>query len=66
MDLRDLYEVQYPAPGAPDVAKRIALKEHLAIDHECGLDRRVERVATSLSRRGFACISGEPRSCPNP
>jgi 4,5-DOPA dioxygenase extradiol len=35
---RPLYEVQYPAPGAPKEAKRLALEHHLLTDHEWGLD----------------------------
>jgi 4,5-DOPA dioxygenase extradiol len=35
---KPLYEVQYPAPGAPEEAKRLALEHHLAVDHEWGLD----------------------------
>jgi 4,5-DOPA dioxygenase extradiol len=45
---RPLYEVQYPAPGAPEVAKRIALEEHLAIDHEWGLDHGAWSVLRHL------------------
>lgn len=45
---RLLYEVQYPAPGAPEVAKRIALEEHLAIDHEWGLDHGAWSVLRHL------------------
>lgn len=33
-----LYEVQYPAPGAADDAKRVAMRHHLKSDHEWGLD----------------------------
>ncbi len=33
-----LYEVQYPAPGAPEEAKRLALEHHLLSDHQWGLD----------------------------
>jgi len=35
---RPLYEVQYPAPGAPQEAKRLALEHHLKTDHQWGLD----------------------------
>lgn len=35
---RPLYEVQYPAPGAPEEAKRLAMKHHLQTDHQWGLD----------------------------
>src|SRR5271169_3284222 len=35
---RPLYEVQYPAPGAPEEAKRLAMEQHLLTDHEWGLD----------------------------
>lgn len=35
---RPLYEVQYPAPGAPEEAKRLAMEHHLKTDHAWGLD----------------------------
>ena len=35
---KPLYEVEYPAPGAPELAQRLAMEEHLAIDHQWGLD----------------------------
>lgn len=35
---KPLYQVQYPAPGAPEEAKRLAMERHLEIDHEWGLD----------------------------
>jgi 4,5-DOPA dioxygenase extradiol len=35
---RSLYEVKYPAPGAPAEAKRLAMEQHLKVDHEWGLD----------------------------
>lgn len=35
---RPLYEVQYPAPGSPEEAKRIAREAHLHTDEEWGLD----------------------------
>ncbi len=35
---RRLYEVKYPAPGAAVEAKRLALEQHLKVDHEWGLD----------------------------
>lgn len=35
---KSLYEVQYPAPGAPKEAKRLALEHHLLSDHQWGLD----------------------------
>jgi len=33
-----LYDVQYPAPGSPEEAKRLAMEQHLKVDHEWGLD----------------------------
>jgi len=35
---RKLYQVDYPAPGSPTEAKRLAVEEHLKLDHEWGLD----------------------------
>jgi 4,5-DOPA dioxygenase extradiol len=35
---KPLYEVEYPAPGAPETAKRLAMEQHLAVDHKWGLD----------------------------
>jgi 4,5-DOPA dioxygenase extradiol len=35
---RPLYDVKYPAPGAPAEAKRLAMEQHLRVDHEWGLD----------------------------
>ncbi len=35
---KPLYEVQYPAPGAPEEAKRLAFEHHIAPDHNWGLD----------------------------
>jgi 4,5-DOPA dioxygenase extradiol len=35
---KPLYEVQYPAPGAPAEAKRLAFEHHLAPDQKRGLD----------------------------
>jgi len=35
---RPLYEVKYPAPGAAAEAKRLAMAQHLKVDHEWGLD----------------------------
>jgi 4,5-DOPA dioxygenase extradiol len=32
------YGLQYPAPGAPEQAKRLALENHLTMDHRWGLD----------------------------
>jgi 4,5-DOPA dioxygenase extradiol len=33
-----LYDVQYPAPGAPIEAKRLAFEQRLLADHEWGFD----------------------------
>jgi len=35
---KPLYEVQYPAPGAPKEAKRLALEHHLISDRDWGFD----------------------------
>jgi 4,5-DOPA dioxygenase extradiol len=35
---RVLYGVKYPAPGAMAEAKRLAMEQHLKVDHEWGLD----------------------------
>jgi 4,5-DOPA dioxygenase extradiol len=35
---RPLYEVQYPAPGAPDEAKKVARDPEIVPDHQWGLD----------------------------
>jgi 4,5-DOPA dioxygenase extradiol len=35
---KSLYEVQYPAPGAPTEAKRLAFEQHLIADQEWGFD----------------------------
>jgi 4,5-DOPA dioxygenase extradiol len=35
---KSLYEVQYPAPGAPLEAKRLAFEQRLIADHEWGFD----------------------------
>lgn len=35
---RPLYDVNYPAPGATAEAKRLAMEQHLKVDHEWGLD----------------------------
>jgi len=43
-----LYEVEYPAPGAPDVAKRLAMERHLAVDHQWGLDHGAWSVLRHL------------------
>lgn len=45
---RALYEVKYPAPGAPEEAKRLAMEQHLAIDHEWGLDHGAWSVLRHL------------------
>jgi len=43
-----LYEVKYPAPGAPEEAKRLAMERHLQIDHEWGLDHGAWSVLRHL------------------
>jgi 4,5-DOPA dioxygenase extradiol len=45
---RPLYEVQYPAPGAPQEAKRLAMKHHLQTDHQWGLDHGAWSVLRHL------------------
>lgn len=35
---KPLYEVQYPAPGAPEEAKRLAFQNHFVADTKWGLD----------------------------
>jgi len=35
---RPLYDVKYPAPGASAEAKRVAMEQHLKVNHEWGLD----------------------------
>jgi 4,5-DOPA dioxygenase extradiol len=35
---KPLYEVQYPAPGAPELANRLASEHHLTTDQEWGYD----------------------------
>ena len=45
---RPLYEVQYPAPGAPEEAKRLAMQQHLRIDHQWGLDHGAWSVLRHL------------------
>jgi len=35
---KPLYQVQYPVPGAPEEAKRLAMEQHLSVDHQWGLD----------------------------
>jgi 4,5-DOPA dioxygenase extradiol len=45
---KPLYQVQYPAPGAPEEAKRLAMERHLQIDHEWGLDHGAWSVLRHL------------------
>ena len=45
---KTLYEVNYPAPGAPEEAKRLAMERHLQIDHEWGLDHGAWSVLRHL------------------
>lgn len=45
---RPLYEVQYPAPGAPNEARRLALEHHLLTDHQWGLDHGAWSVLRHL------------------
>lgn len=45
---KTLYDVKYPAPGAPVEAKRLALEQHLKTDHEWGLDHGAWSVLRHL------------------
>jgi 4,5-DOPA dioxygenase extradiol len=45
---RPLYEVQYPAPGAPEEAKRLAMEQHLLTDHLWGFDHGAWSVLRHL------------------
>jgi 4,5-DOPA dioxygenase extradiol len=45
---KPLYEVQYPAPGAPEEAKRLAMEQHLEVDHQWGLDHGAWSVLRHL------------------
>lgn len=45
---RSLYEVQYPAPGAPQEAKRFAMAHRLKTDHQWGLDHGAWSVLRHL------------------
>lgn len=45
---RPLYEVKYPAPGATAEAKRLAMEQHLKLDHEWGLDHGAWSVLRHL------------------
>ena len=50
---RELYEVQYPAPGSPELARRV--RELLAPDAEVGLDQRwgLDHGTWSVLRHAF-------------
>jgi 4,5-DOPA dioxygenase extradiol len=43
-----LYQVQYPAPGAPAVAQRLAIEQHLKLDQQWGLDHGAWSVLRHL------------------
>ena len=45
---RRLYDVKYPAPGATNEAKRLAMEQHLKVDHEWGLDHGAWSVLRHL------------------
>ena len=45
---KPLYEVEYPAPGAPVEAKRLAFERHLIADHEWGFDHGTWSVLRHL------------------
>jgi 4,5-DOPA dioxygenase extradiol len=45
---KPLYELQYPAPGAPDEAKRFAFENRLAPDQDWGLDHGAWSVLRHL------------------
>jgi 4,5-DOPA dioxygenase extradiol len=45
---RPLYDVKYPAPGATAEAKRLAIEQHLKVDHQWGLDHGAWSVLRHL------------------
>jgi 4,5-DOPA dioxygenase extradiol len=45
---KPLYEVNYPAPGAPKHAKRLAFEHHLVADNEWGFDHGMWSVLRHL------------------
>lgn len=45
---KPLYDVQYPAPGAPVEAKRLAFEHHLLADHDWGFDHGTWSVLRHL------------------
>jgi 4,5-DOPA dioxygenase extradiol len=45
---KSLYAVEYPAPGAPEEAKRLAFEHHLIADHEWGFDHGTWSVLRHL------------------
>jgi 4,5-DOPA dioxygenase extradiol len=56
-----LYEVQYPAPGAPEEAKRVASNPEIVPDDTWGLDHGVECAAPYVSKSRRARVSTESR-----
>ena len=55
-----LYEVQYPAPGAPDEADRIASDPEITKDETWGLDHGAECIGAHVSQSRHARISAKP------
>jgi 4,5-DOPA dioxygenase extradiol len=45
---RPLYDLRYPAPGATAEAKRLAIEQHLKVDHQWGLDHGAWSVLRHL------------------
>lgn len=62
---RELYEVRYPAPGAPDVAGRVRqllAPLHVALDESWGLDHGTWSVLSHAFPSGD--IRSQAQDCP--